>query len=197
MTGKKLEATAAIPGLVSYRRSLSCCTHHYNSTGIFSFAIANYHPVLISPSLPHVCVSVCVLVAQSCLTLYDPMDCGLPGSSVHGILQARILEWVAIPVSRTTPNPGIEPESSALQAGSLASEPIGKLPFMCELTLLFRIAKLLDLKLSGLHRPQFNSVLFSHSVVPNSLRPHELQHARPPCSSPTPGVHSNSHPSSQ
>ena len=37
-----------------------------------------------------------MLVAQSCLTLYDPMDCSLPGSSVHGILQARILEWVAI-----------------------------------------------------------------------------------------------------
>ena len=40
-----------------------------------------------------------MLVAQSCLTLCDPMDCRLPGSSVHGILQARILEWVAIPFS--------------------------------------------------------------------------------------------------
>ena len=37
---------------------------------------------------------------QSCPTLYNPMDCSLPGSSVHGILQARILEWVAIPFSR-------------------------------------------------------------------------------------------------
>ena len=37
------------------------------------------------------------LVAQLCLTLCDPMDRSLPGSSVHGILQARILEWVAIP----------------------------------------------------------------------------------------------------
>ena len=34
--------------------------------------------------------------AQSCLTLNDPMDCSLPGSSVHGIFQARVLEWVAI-----------------------------------------------------------------------------------------------------
>ena len=42
----------------------------------------------------------------------------------------------------------------------------------------------------------FSSVHFSHSVVSNSLRPHELQHARPPCPSPTPRVHSNSHPSS-
>ena len=39
-------------------------------------------------------------VAQSCLTLFDPMDCSLPGTSVHGISQARILEWVAISFSR-------------------------------------------------------------------------------------------------
>ena len=43
---------------------------------------------------------VCVSVAQSCLTLCNSMDCSPPGSSVHGILQARILEWVAIPFSR-------------------------------------------------------------------------------------------------
>ena len=41
-----------------------------------------------------------VLVAQSCLILCDPMDCNVPGSSVHGMLQVRILEWVAIPFSR-------------------------------------------------------------------------------------------------
>ena len=39
-------------------------------------------------------------VTQSCLTLYDPLDCSLPGSSIHGILQARILEWVATSFSR-------------------------------------------------------------------------------------------------
>ena len=38
-------------------------------------------------------------VAQSCLTLRNPMDCGLPGSSVHGIFQARVLEWGAIAFS--------------------------------------------------------------------------------------------------
>ena len=38
-------------------------------------------------------------VAQSCPTLSDPMDCSLPGSSVHGIFQARVLEWVAIAFS--------------------------------------------------------------------------------------------------
>ena len=45
-------------------------------------------------------ILVCVLVPQSCLTLWDPMDCSPPGSSVHGILQARILEWVVMPFSR-------------------------------------------------------------------------------------------------
>ena len=41
-----------------------------------------------------------VVVTQSCLTLCDPIDCSLPGSSVHGILQARTLEWVAMTFSR-------------------------------------------------------------------------------------------------
>jgi len=41
-----------------------------------------------------------VLVAQSCLTLFDPMDWNSQDSSLHGVLQARILEWVAIPFSR-------------------------------------------------------------------------------------------------
>ena len=45
------------------------------------------------------CVCVCVLVTQLCLTLCDPMDCGLPGSSVQGIFQARVLARVAISFS--------------------------------------------------------------------------------------------------
>ena len=44
-------------------------------------------------------------VAQSCPTLSDPMDCSLPGSSVHGIFQARVLEWVAIAFSENYPKP--------------------------------------------------------------------------------------------
>ena len=50
----------------------------------------------------------CVLcsVAQLCLTLCDPMDCNPPGSSIHGILQARTLEWVAMPSSRGSSRPG-------------------------------------------------------------------------------------------
>ena len=44
-------------------------------------------------------ICVCVWVAQLYLTLFDPMDCSLPASSAHGILQARVLEWIAIPFS--------------------------------------------------------------------------------------------------
>ena len=55
-------------------------------------------------------------VAQSCPILRDPMDCSPPGSSIHGILQARVLEWGATAFS--TP---------ALQADALPSEPPGKL----------------------------------------------------------------------
>ena len=73
-------------------------------------------------------VCVCVLVTQLCPTLCDPMDCSPPCSSVHGILQARILEWVAISFSEGLPNSSFEPGSPALQADSLPSEPRGK-PF--------------------------------------------------------------------
>ena len=48
---------------------------------------------------PSMYVCMRVLVAQSCLTLFNPINCSPPGSAVHGILQARILEWVAIPFS--------------------------------------------------------------------------------------------------
>ena len=63
---------------------------------------------------------------QSCPTLCNPMDCSPPGSSVHGILQAKILEWVAIPFSRDLPDPGVKPGSPTLWADSLPNEPPGK-----------------------------------------------------------------------
>ena len=80
--------------------------------------------VLQAPQTQHLAlfVTVCVLVAQSCPTPCDPKDCSPPDSSVHGILQARILEWVAIPSPGDLPDPGIEPRSPALQADSLLSE---------------------------------------------------------------------------
>ena len=67
-----------------------------------------------------------VLIAQSCPTLCDPMDYNPPGSSVCGILWARIVEWVAIPFFTRSSRPGIEPRSPVLQVDSLLSEPPGK-----------------------------------------------------------------------
>ena len=73
-------------------------------------------------------VYVCVydLVAQSCPTLYNIMDCRPPGSCVHGILQVRILQWVAISFSRGSSWPKDWTLVSTLQADSLPSEPPGK-----------------------------------------------------------------------
>ena len=65
-------------------------------------------------------------IAQSCLTLCNLMDYSLSVSSVHGIFQARVLEWVAISCSRDLPDPGIEPGSPEFQADTLTSEPPGK-----------------------------------------------------------------------
>ena len=75
---------------------------------------------------------ICAKLLQSCLTLCDPMDCSLPGFSIHGIIQARILEWFAMPSSRDLPNPGIEPASLTfpeLATGSLPLVSSGK-PFV-------------------------------------------------------------------
>ena len=65
-----------------------------NSPNNFS----SYHELLIAKSESE--------VAQSCPTLCDPMDCSLPGFSIHGILQARVLEWVTISFSRGSSQPG-------------------------------------------------------------------------------------------
>ena len=59
--------------------------------------------------------------AQSCLTLCDPMDCRLPGSSVHGILQARILEWVVVPISRGSSLPRDQNGVSCIAGGFFTS----------------------------------------------------------------------------
>ena len=61
-------------------------------------------------------------VAQSCLTLSDPMDCSLPGSSVHGISQARVLEWGAIAFSAVKKEPGRVVTSEMAASGPEAYE---------------------------------------------------------------------------
>ena len=118
---------------------------------------------------------------QSCPTLFDHMNCILPDFSVHGVLQARILECVAVFFSRASywgikNFPGIElisPTASAQQADSLLLSHQGN-PNLC-------MKRKWEWK-------------WSHSVVSDSLWPHELQHARPPCPSPTPRVYPNSCP---
>ena len=69
------------------------------------------------------CACVHAQLLHSCPTLCNSMNCSPPGSSVHGILQARILEWVVMPFSRGSSQPRFEPRSPSLQADSLPTEP--------------------------------------------------------------------------
>ena len=82
--------------------------------GTSTTAYTNQTPYLTNIFLLFATYSTCLInkaaythakSLQSCPTLCDPMDCSLPGSSVHGILQARILEWVAMPSSRGSSQP--------------------------------------------------------------------------------------------
>ena len=69
----------------------------------------------------------CSVIAQSCLTLCYPMDCSLPGFSIHGIFQARIPEWVAISFSRRSSQPRDPTRVSPFAADALPSEPPGNI----------------------------------------------------------------------
>ena len=71
-------------------------------------------------------VKVKVLVTLPCPTLCNPMNHSPPGSSVHGILQARILEWIAISFSRDLPDPGVKPTSPAMADEIFITEPSEK-----------------------------------------------------------------------
>ena len=89
-----------------------------------------------------------------------------------GLYRQEYWSGMPLPSPGDLPNPGTEPASPALQADFLLSKPSGKPPVI-----------------------QFSQ--FSCSVVSDSLQPHELQHTRPPCPSPSPGVHPDSRSSSQ
>ena len=72
---------------------------------------------------------MCAKSLHLCLTVCDPMGCSPLGSFVHGILQIRLLEWVAVPSSRGSSRPRIKaksPASPAFQIDSLSAEPPGK-----------------------------------------------------------------------
>ena len=94
------------------------------------------------------------------------MNCSPPGSSVHGIFQSRVLEWVVI---------------SSFRGSSWPREWTCISCFSCIAGRFFTCWTI-------------SSVQFSHSVVSDSLQPHRLQHTKLPCPTPTPGVYSNSHP---
>ena len=66
------------------------------------------------------------LIAQLCPTLCNPVDCSPPGPSVHGILQARILEWLPFPPPGDLPNPEIKPRLPAFKGRFFTAEPPGK-----------------------------------------------------------------------
>ena len=91
---------AAISGVARSRTRLKRLSS--NSSSRFSFVLQTLYQKYFTLIAPYICICmyICCLVAQSCPTLCDPMDCSPPGFSVHGISQARILEWVAISFSR-------------------------------------------------------------------------------------------------
>ena len=127
-----------------------------------------------SRSLVMLCVcsqslsQVCLFVTPWTVTCQDPF--------VYGIFQARILEWIAVLFSRGSSRPR---DGNCISCVSC----IGRwILYHCT---------------TWEAHWSFSSVQFSRSVVSDSLRPHGLQHARPPCPSPTPGVHPNSCPLSQ
>ena len=68
-------------------------------------------------------IVLCAKSLQLCPTLRHPMDCSLPGSSVHGILQARTLEWVAMPFSSGSSQPRDRTQASCIAGGFFTSEP--------------------------------------------------------------------------
>ena len=73
-------------------------------------------------------VKVKVLVTQSCPALWDPMNCSLPGSTVHDVLQDRILEWFAISFSRESSQPRGRSSVSCMAGRFFLTEPPGKFP---------------------------------------------------------------------
>ena len=86
------------------------------------------------------------MCAHSCPSLSNPMDCSPPGSSVHGIFQARILEWVAISFLGDLPNPGIKPMSLTLAGRFFTAYVIGEAPLIwLNLLWIYRIKCLIQL----------------------------------------------------
>ena len=134
-----------------------------------------------SHPLTHSCVSSAMClhsssVAQSCQTLCSPMDYSLPGSSVHGIFQARTLEWVAISPPGALPNPGTKPSYPALADKFFTTEPPG-MPYLSFLSL--TLPNQLDCQFLEyhvlLHVSHFVSLPVSKSSVKTEERTYKVE----------------------
>ena len=112
------------------------------------------------------CKKVKMLVAQSCPTLCIPMDCSLPGSSIQGILPARILEWVAIPFSRGSSWPRNWTGVSCIAGDSLPAELRGIQYIYLISTDKYHDKKLKERKKKTKETMSFSSLLFFCSLLP-------------------------------
>ena len=128
--GSPTQTSSPHPG---ERKQNKNCVHHRSRMWSMAELAEVRTPEANGPGLnlsffSPLCVCVCQWFSR--VQLCGPMDCSPPGSSVQGILEASLLEWVAISFSRGSSwgSPGIEPTSPALQADSLLSEPLGKPP---------------------------------------------------------------------
>ena len=110
----------------------------------------------------------CCLVARSCLTLWDPMECVVCQASLSFTISWSLLKLMSTEL--------VMPSNHLIFCCSLSSCP----QYVCICPLFLDSFPI-----------QFSSICFSHSLMSDSLRPHGLQHGRPPCPSPTPGVYSN------
>ena len=107
-------------------------TQDRNCWGSPSYVCSIWIPISPSPNISVVMKLLdspkqSKILAQLCLTLCDPVDCSLPGSSVHGISRQEYWSGLPFPSPGDLPNPGIKPRSPTLQADTLPSEPPGKL----------------------------------------------------------------------
>ena len=158
---------------------------------------------------PHFPCCMCAKSLPICLTLWTPGTVARQASPSMGFSRQEYWSGLPLPSPGDLPNPGIEPislMSPALVAA--AAKSLQSCLTLCNrfFTISSTWEALGALKKKETELPVvkdylvltylFSLVQFSCSVVADSLRPHELQHARPPCPSPTPGVHSDSRPSS-
>ena len=121
---------------------------------------------LLPESLQLTWVHACS-VAKSCPTLCDPMDCSPPGSSVHGIYQARILEWVAISSPKGSPQPRdwTSPMAPALAGRFFTIEPPGKPLFSTDTRCLCLGPRVSQTKIFMLLRLMCRNVLWKWAAI--------------------------------